>query len=147
MELSDPVYDAFPPRLLTLFSIFSHNYGERQRRMHPMTTCPLRDNPRLLAITPSTEAAGFLIYENCHPKWGEMNKWRHVEGNKGKFPKYSAKHHEETKRWQTLYSDNCSGQDPYGGWSKEGLKRFGEITKMIKENRKDKEKKGGYRGS
>ena len=85
-------------------------------------------------IPVGTEAIAILIYENCAAKWVEIYNWKEGDLNsKKKIPK--KKDNPKTKDFMGKYSDASSGQAKYGGWSKEGLKRFKELRVLIKNGR------------
>ena len=39
--------------------------------------------------------------------------------------------------WKTKHSDACSGNGPCGGWGKEGIEAFNDLTEEIKTLRRD----------
>lgn len=108
-------------------------YGKKQRRTVCVSTA-ITSKEGKVAVPPSTEAMALVMYDNCHSKWVEMHKYKEVENNKGDVPKYSKKN-VKTHRFKAKYSDSCSGQAPYGGWSSAGIIKFNEMKKMIKDNR------------
>jgi hypothetical protein len=61
-----------------------------------------------------------------------MHQYKELDKLAGDIPKYSSKRHEETKQWMGKYSDSCSGNSPYGGWSTKGIKAFNALTKAIR---------------
>lgn len=73
-------------------------------------------------VTPSDEAFGMLLVENNYEAWVEIAQ----TGDKGdKKPKY------------TKHAMN-SGR--YGGWSTQGIRRYNELIRIVKEDRrKDKQ--------
>ena len=112
----------------------SHTFGEKQRRSEPLSVAV--DTTGKLAVPAGTEAMALVMYENCHQKWLNMHDHKVTKGMAGDIPKYSSRRHEDTKQWMAKYSDSCSGNSPYGGWGKEGIKRFTQLRKQIKELRR-----------
>ena len=111
----------------------SSTYGEKQRRTLPVSTAKKEDGR--FAVPFSTEAMVLVMFDNCVQKWDNIHQFKEVEKNIAKVPKYSPKKHEETKQWMTKYSDACSGNCPYGGWSKDGIKLFKDLSSEIKDLR------------
>ena len=89
------------------------------------------------AVPPSTEAMCLVMYENCRDRWINMYVYKDIDGHAGEIPRYSKKKHEETAQWAALWSDNCSGQQPYGGWDDAGIDKFDELCEKIAKNRKE----------
>ena len=108
----------------------SSTYGEKQRRTETISSCKTQDKRQ--AVTVSTEALVMVMYENCHQKWLNMHDYKEVQKKSGNIPKYSSLKHELTKKWKAKYSDSCSGNSPYGGWSKEGIAKFNSYSKLFR---------------
>ena len=115
----------------------STHFGDKTRRTFAVSVAKVKNSSNKLAVPPSTEAMAYVMYENCYDKWQEIHKWKEVENNVADVPKYSSKHHEETKKWKGKYSDSCNGQNPYGGWDDDGLNRFLEVKEHISKMRKE----------
>jgi len=96
-----------------------------------------------LIVPPSTEAAILLFFKNARRKWEMMYDWEYVKGHTNKkthpFPKWSPTEPEKNLEWKTLYSDSSSGQNPYMGWKKAGMREFVRLTRMMIDIRKDKD--------
>ena len=94
-----------------------------------------------LIVTPGSEAIVFLFIKNARTKWESMYDWEVVKGytdrRKNPFPQWSPRDPEKNLEWKTLYSDSNSGQNPFCGWKKAGLKEFNRITKVMIAVRKD----------
>ena len=82
------------------------------------------EKPKKL-ITASTEAFLVLLYENCHAKW------KYIFEEQKKNPKF--KYDRKNAKVKALYTEQDGGQKKHGGWKAEGLKRFNELKKAIKE--------------
>lgn len=91
-----------------------------------------KDEYNTALVPPSTEAFLCVLLENCHPKWVWMCE-EIKKDSKVDFTTKDMKEHEMMK--STLYTCSDSGQQRFGGWSDEGLKRFSTLTKAIKEAR------------
>ena len=102
-----------------------------------MSYAHIGDDEEMYLVPPSSEAMTYVLYVNCYPKWREFYKWRHVENNKGNLPKYTKKD-DSTKRFMAVFSNNCSGQEKFGGWSEDGVNLFDDITEQVAKNRKDR---------
>lgn len=133
------------PRKEQIFDLYVHmlsacagssTYGEKQRRTTPISTAVT--DAGTFAVPHSTEGMTLVMFDNCVEKWDQMYKFKHEDNQPGNIPKYSPKKHEETKMWRTKYSDACSGNSPYGGWGKDGIKAFIKVTKKIKNLRETK---------
>jgi len=140
-EGQDPQID---PAKVEIFDVYllmlsacagSHTYGDKQRRTTPVSVCLTKNGKT--AVPCSTEAMCLIMYDNCYNKWMEMHNWKEVDKNPADIPKYSSKRHEETKKWMGKYSDSCSGNSPYAGWSLEGIKKFKQLMTEIKALRED----------
>jgi hypothetical protein len=133
----DPKKVAIFDLYLTMLSACagSSTYGEKLRRTTPVSTAFASDGN--FAVTCGTEAMTLVMFDNCVDKWDHMYQYKHVDNKPGKLPKYSPKKHDETKQWKTKYSDSCSGNSPYGGWSKEGIREFNKVTKEIQDLREN----------
>ena len=62
------------------------------------------------------------MFENCEIKWGYM--CRCIENGVPINDK-------SKKMDKNVFSDRCSGQNEYGGWSDKGRVRFKELRSMI----------------
>ena len=78
-----------------------------------------------------------MMYENCYTRWQELYKWHYEEGNAGNYPTYSS-NDPTTFRFKGKFSDNCAGQDKFGGWDDDGVEGFEVLKKEIDVNRKTK---------
>ena len=122
--------------LNSLFSFLapSRTYPEHQRREDGPTTAKLLSNPSKLAVTPSTEAFVYVIWDNCYNRWNAQYKWKYIDGNTGSIPTYKKK-----ERWtlpyKGKYSDNCIGQSTYESWSTDGIDLYEEFSEEVRENR------------
>ncbi|MCA1800815.1 MAG: hypothetical protein LC650_05945 [Actinobacteria bacterium] len=86
---------------------------------------PFDKNSKAL-FTVSHEAMVCLVWENNYEKWQEQKKWRDVpENKKKKMPIIPGK-----------WSSSTEGQAEWGGWSEEGLRKYNELKKAIRNNRK-----------
>ena len=112
----------------------NHLFPERVRRQHTVSLAPMPNDQDKLAVHATTEALAGAMWDNCLNKWSEMKKYRVDEGNKGPFPKY-CKNNQETHRFKAKYSDNASGNSPYGGWNIGGLELFEDLTEEIEKLR------------
>ena len=108
-------------------------FGEKIRRQQCVSTAKWSDNPNKLAVTPSTEAMVFLLFDHNHDKWIEFHKWREVEKNVGNMPKY-VKKDAKTHRFQTKYSEGAPTGWPF---NEEGVSVFYNMCEAIKKNRKE----------
>lgn len=112
-----------------------HCFGEKYRRtngIYPSNYVVDGVNQ----IPPGTEAITIMMYDNCFTRWTELYKWRFQEGNDGAYPTYTS-NVPSTKRFKGKYSDNCAGQDKYGGWDDDGIEGFEALKQAIDKNRKD----------
>lgn len=105
--------------------------------------CPFAD------ITEHTEAFGVLSWENNSQKWPKLYALENKRGNEGKKTvltkkKVSEIQPEEDKRFfsytetpelATLYTMPDAGQEKYGGWKPDGLKRYVLLRKNIRKAR------------
>jgi hypothetical protein len=96
-----------------------------------------------LIVTAGSEAIVLLFFKNARRKWELMYDWEFIQGYTNRkthpFPTWSPKDPTKNLEWNTLYSDSASGQNPYCGWKKAGLKEFNLIHKLMIQMRKDKE--------
>lgn len=138
-KLAQRKFDPEDEELMLKFTLYaqmlsavagSSTYGEKQRRTDCISTCETQDGKT--AVPTSTEALCVVMYENCYQKWLNMHEWKEVDKNPATIPKYSSRRKEETKKWMAKFSDSCSGNSPYGGWSKEGIKKFNDLCKAFK---------------
>jgi hypothetical protein len=113
----------------------SSTFGEKHRRQFTISQCKTAGGHA--AVPPGSEALVMVMYENCYQKWLHMHEYKEIQKKKGNIPKYSSKKHEETKQWMGRYSDSCSGNSPYGGWSREGIKSFNEHSAIFKTLREE----------
>jgi hypothetical protein len=115
-------------------------FGESIRHFEPLSSIEIPNSGGQLRVPPSTEAFTLLIYKNCQRKWEAMHKF--LVENRGqapeKMPRWQKKTPEVNKEFKSLYSDQSSGQNKYGGWSKEGLTVFIELKRLITGVRQDK---------
>ena len=139
---NEELFDWYVDSLLSC-AAGAHHFSEKTRRTTRISEVLVPETLDKLAVPPSTEAVCFVIYENCYKKWIEHHIWKEVEKKTADVPKWSSKRPEETKRWKAKYSDNCSGQDLYGGWSDEGITAFNKAQKAIKRMRKDDQERIG----
>ena len=130
-ELDEEIFDMYVKMLSAASG--SKYFGDKHRRTYPISKCKTTDNK--VAVPPGTEAFVIVMYENCYVRWLNMHDFREVQKKKGNIPKYSSLNHDETKQWMGKYSDSCSGNSPYGGWSKEGIESFNAHSKVFKELR------------
>ena len=63
-----------------------------------------------------------LMFENCESKWGYM--LRCIE-------RKVAINNKSKKMDSNVFSDRCSGQNEYGGWSDKGRVRYKELRDQI----------------
>jgi hypothetical protein len=110
-------------------------FGEKHRRQFTISQCKTAGGHA--AVPPGSEGLVMVMYENCYNRWLNMHDYREVQKKKGNIPKYSSRRHEETKQWMGKYSDSCSGNSPYGGWSRDGIKSFNEHSKIFKTLREE----------
>ena len=68
------------------------------------------------------EAFVQLMFENCDIKWGYMLR---CIGSK------VAINDKSKKMDSNVFSDRCSGQNEFGGWSNEGRERFKVLRDQI----------------
>jgi hypothetical protein len=87
-------------------------------------------------VPPATEALVAVLYINARDKWVAMHKWTkaHPE-HKGDPPRWSKKRPDEYVEFRALYSDPFAGQNKLGGWAKGARKLFGQLAKLVKNNR------------
>lgn len=94
-----------------------------------------------LIVTAGSEAIVLLFFKNAKTKWEKMYDWEYTQGHTNRkthpFPTWSPKEPTKNLEWKTLYSDSASGQNPFCGWKKAGLKEFNRIHKVMIEVRKD----------
>jgi hypothetical protein len=95
-----------------------------------------------LIVTSGSEAIVLLFFKNARTKWEKMYDWEVTKGYTNRkthpFPTWSPRDPTKNLEWKTLYSDSASGQNPYYGWKKAGLKEFNRIHKVMTQVCKDK---------
>ena len=94
-------------------------WGLRKRHYFPMSECLHSDG--IPCVTISTEAFLVLCWENCYTKWVYM--WECEQKKIKPDPK--------AEQMETPFTDAKSGQQPFGGWNKEGRDRFKVLCKRI----------------
>ena len=99
------------------------------------------EKPKEVYITPSTEAWGLLLIENCRERWPKLMAQKaessaqivYVKSSKTKVkPGTVAINVSDDPNYVGKYTKNDSGQKKFGGWSNEGFKRFAELVKINK---------------
>ena len=102
------------------------------------------EKPKEVYITPSTEAWGLLLIENCRERWPKLMAQKaessaqivYVKSSKTQVkPGTIAINVSDDPSYVGKYTKNDSGQKKFGGWSNEGLKRFAQLVKINKEGR------------
>ena len=101
------------------------------RRTSTMTLANFKNKH---CITVTTEAMAVLIYENCAQKWVAIFNWKEG-GNESKKKIPKKKDDKDSAQFQGKWSDSYCGQDKYGGWHDDGLRRFLDILALVKEGR------------
>jgi len=101
--------------------------------------------PDNLYITPSTEAWGMLLIENCRKRWPKLKaikqkgvKLVYTKGKSKTPAKPGTKQIDVSAQPEFLgtYTNCDAGQKKFGGWSSLGLRRFADLVKMNKHGRK-----------
>ena len=103
------------------------------------------DTPKKPYITPSTEAWGMLLIENCRNCWPKIMALKATSGNRITYTKGSKANTKANTTYVNVetdptflgtYTKTDAGQKKFGGWSNEGLKRYKELYFLNKEARK-----------
>ena len=103
-----------------------------------------RNDPKKWYITPSTEAWGAILIDNCRTRWPKLMDVKTKSSGRIYYSK-SSKLGEKAglklinvrldKDFVGKYTKVEQGARKYGGWSPEGLKKYSEYIKMNKEAR------------
>jgi hypothetical protein len=83
-------------------------------------------------VTITSEAFGFLLYENCRNKWIQIFKWKDQNpksNKKSKPPPQYNKNKPETHLFKAKWSDNCTGQSM--GWHPDAFKSYNDYIKCV----------------
>ena len=95
-------------------------------------------------ITPSTEAWGMLLIENCRDRWPKLMKLKEKNGDRIVYYTKAAPENKpgvqyvnvkEDQDFVGKYTDTESGQIQFGGWSNDGLKRYKELRQLNQQAR------------
>lgn len=96
-----------------------------------------------LAVPHHTEAVAALFFENYRPHWLGLRAEK--EANPGMDLAPMKKGDDKplgveggTGRYKCLYTMCFSGQDPFGGWKKEGKDRYVQLRAIVEKARKKK---------
>lgn len=110
-------------------------FGEKHHAMGTVSSLCMDGNDEKKRITASTEAFALVAYENCRQRWENLYDWSVQDGNQGKpLPRYYA-NKQETHPFKAKYSDSAMGKSEFGGWSKNGLRRYFTLAAEIQKNR------------
>lgn len=92
-------------------------------------------------FTCSTEAWGYILFENCRPKWVASAKWIADPANRGKkFPKRNKQNGHEAIHYAKYSCPDGGvkgGDEGYTGWNDDGLEHFNEVQKQIYDRRRN----------
>lgn len=146
LEYYQKLFDWYVENLLPAVA-GSHEFKEPVRHFVPVSEARFPESAENLGgkliVTPGMEAIILVFFKNANRKWEMMHDWTYIKGHTNKrthpYPKWSPKNPEVNKEWKTLYSDSSSGQNPFGGWSLDGMKEYNRILKAMNTVRKDKD--------
>jgi hypothetical protein len=88
---------------------------------------------RKVIVTITSEAFGFLLYENCRNKWIQIFKWKDQNpksNKKSKPPPQYNKNKPETHLFKAKWSDNCTGQAM--GWHPDAFVSYNGYIQCVK---------------
>jgi hypothetical protein len=91
------------------------------------------EGERKVIVTITSEAFGFLLYENCRKKWIQIFKWKDENpksNKKSKPPPQYNKNKPETHKFKAKWSDNCTGQAM--GWHPDAFKSYNQYIQCVK---------------
>jgi hypothetical protein len=97
------------------------NWGDQKFHGHISTYAP-PDDKTTPYVSAGAEAFVQLMFENCDIKWGYMI--RCIQNG-------VAINDKSVKMDKNVFSDRCSGQNEYGGWSDKGRVRYKELRDQI----------------
>ena len=92
------------------------------------------------AVTASTEAHGVFAVVNCWDRWNLRAKFGIKKPDKKIYKGKNGEFLPALKGFKCKYTSPNAGQQPYGGVTEEGLDYLTDLTKEIKQNRKDNAK-------
>ena len=98
------------------------NWGTQRYYGHLATYAPPDDRTNTPYVSAGSEAFVVLMFENCEVKWAYMVRC---------IEKGVAINDKSVKMDGHAFSDRCSGQNCYGGWSNEGRERFKYLRDRI----------------
>ncbi len=130
-----------------------HDYSENVRFYQTILNAHHRARSNYDDVTPETEAFAMLIVENCYSKWVTQRRLlleksaeigdKRVQIAPEKKPSHDKKgqrtfflYESEHPGLKTKYTKSYGGQQEFGGWTAEGVKRWKELTKACRKYRK-----------
>ena len=93
----------------------------------------LRDYPGMKTITSAMEAFAVVMYDNCRKKWIAMKDW--LDNNPGQKLPQRTKDNKNLDIFQSKWSHQDGGQQPYGGWDAAAKETFNVLKEEIRELR------------
>lgn len=114
-------------------------YWEKHHRWYnkPIDSCEIKkknDDGEWIAekkvlVTITSEAFGWLTYDNCRDKWLNLFRFRETNGKKAKIP---VKDEAGAEKYRPKYTESNCGQVKFGGWKDEAFDQFERYKTMIK---------------
>jgi hypothetical protein len=134
-------------KFLDFFDFYTHSmlpavagakrWDDQHKFVLPISTAKM-EVEGTARITPSHEALVGLLYLNGRQKWMAMQKWYNTNPAKGsKVPQWSNKKPLENVEFKTPYSDQFAGQNPLGGWKRQGRVLFGTFGIKVRDMRRN----------
>ena len=112
------------------------NWG--RQKQHQRVSEATDKGSQAKTVTISDEAFALLIFENYIDKWiSTMTSADNVQGDGLVEPEVQGEVLGRMKqpRHRGKYTSKKSGHCKYGGWSREGMARFNELYKLVREDR------------
>ena len=149
---NDPTVLFYFDVMMPKFTGSSKFFAPAVRYFQEVSKAKTDPNCEYVDITVETEAFGLLVLDNCYDKWVEFKRlYDSPERNDRKIIiKQESKHGksideteyfvldaEANPKLKTKYSITNVGQDKFGGWSEEGLKKYVNYRKVLYNLRKN----------
>ena len=111
------------------------DWGPKVTKTTTISNARCKEYPDKKAVTLATEAFVVLVYENCRDKWVGIRDYFRDNPTEKKLPQRT-KDNKDLAYNKSKYTDQNLGQQPFGGWTSDGLERFNAIKKLIKDAKK-----------
>jgi hypothetical protein len=127
---------SFYHQTLVKTAVGMQNWPDRLARWFCMSNIKHKNDPTFMVCNSIMEAFIVIMFESNRTKW--LNMFVKSENHKGPEPiqwRYQGQPEEERKMYTSLYTDQNSGQQQWGGLNDAGVKRFNKVVQQIEDSR------------